>query len=71
MRGGIDRCQLPSVTRFMADFARLPIRERGRVPALTGGLYVPEPEAMPAALMAEARIQQPKPVPSGDLLVYG
>jgi hypothetical protein len=56
MRGGIDRCQLPSVTRFMADFARLPIRERGRVPALTGGLYVPEPEAMLAALMAEARI---------------
>jgi hypothetical protein len=36
--------------------ARMPIRERGGVPVLTGGLYVLEPDPTLAALMAEAGI---------------
>jgi hypothetical protein len=39
--------------------------------ALTGGLYVLESEPTLAALMTEARFQPPKPVPSGELQVYG
>jgi len=38
MRSDADRCQLPRVTRFMADFARLPIRERAGVLGTAGGL---------------------------------